>query len=604
MKFRTIIAALFLIVTITTSLFAADQTSAPLTPAVKSLKNLAPVDNWENRIKTDTVKIADGIQFRLKDYVRDTSFKNRASLKPVFDANFEKRLLKRPVQYTEDVQEMGDRLIVKRTMLLDAKNPCDREIEKAGISICFKPTGKAIKPETKKYLDQVRLKIKQRISDNPNDSESIRVKPYLKMSDAKLLDQLLNKEQTTKIITHHSVIPFIAYEFRKVPEMDVFDLKTPLSRNHQLTSVKHAAVVSQATQHTDTATGTTAGGATSGAPAPGPYTFPNTSEITAKVLTGWTIGKTFGDYFEVEFADSTWLTDRYYAGFRYNISAGFGLRWPFEIKATSTIDKVYGKTNDRILSYPANEICSGSFSTSGENAKTNAYYCAQRATVKVQAKAVNGDSAFYRATGLPSDKVFDGKEFVFEIGATCKFTASIPGPNINISCPSSLKGFDFGRDFTPQLGSTPLTLFNYTIPGRPLGLALEMYIGYAALNPGVSLTAHSGSLTADVKGYQATPSKNSVTFSTTAASFTVAEKNARGNWGIQLSDPEYGVNAALVPSLQIQVGIDLGVYAWNKKFGPYNIDALGIELGRATFPTHQDTNDTFDMKKIGTRPSR
>ncbi|HQB38633.1 MAG TPA: hypothetical protein PL053_05100 [Deltaproteobacteria bacterium] len=586
-------------------------------PAAYPMQNLTPVANWETRIRKDKVRIAEGMEFRVKDYIRGTSFRNDMALKKAFDPAFQSRMLKRPMQYTEDVQDLGDRLYVKRTMLLDAKDPCAPELEQAGISICFKPTGRAIRPESKQYLAQIRAKIQQRINAAPNDPESVRVKPFLQMTDAQLLDQILNKDDTTKIISHESVVPYVAYQFKKVPAMEMFDFRRPIPRLNQLTSIQQTAIAGR--------TGFTAGASAAGGGmalaqqgaaninqsalsqaqgntnTPTTYTFPTTKEMTAKALTGWTIGKTFGDRFEVTFAKERWWHDRYYASFNYNITAGFGLRWPFEIKAKSTIDKVYGISNQRILDYPANQICQGNFDRTNSQ---NAYLCAQRATVNVQATPVDGDPAFYAGTGLPGDKIFKGKEFVFEIGATCKFYASIPGPNISYSCPSSMRGFDFSKDFTPQLGNTPKQLFNFTVAGRPIGLALEMGIGYAALNPGVSLMAHSGRLNLGVEGYQAAPSTTSISVDNVPRTFTVSERNAAGNWGVDLYNPQYNVSATLTPSLQVQVGIDLGVYEWSKKFGPYNIDALGIELGSVNFPTHSGTRANFEMHNIGTRPTR
>jgi len=600
---------------------AATGTAPGGQPAVQPLQNLTPVANWESRIRADKVRIAEGMEFRVKDYIWGTSFKNNAALRPAFDPDFQRRLLKRPMQYTEDVQDLGDRLYVKRTMLLDAINPCDPEIERAGISICFKPNGKAIKPESKQYLDQLRAKIQQKVNTSPNDPESIRVKSFLKMTDAQLMDQILNKEDTTKIISHESVVPYVVYEFNKVPAMEMFDFNRPIPRLNQLTSIQQGAFTARS-GFTGNAAGITAGasanisqqgaanfninqtGLSQGTSTPTTYTFPNTNEINAKVLTGWTIGKSFGDRFEVTFAKERWWHDRYYASFKYNITAGFGLRWPFEVTAKSSIDKVYGISNQRILDYPATQICKGNFVRTGEQAKSNAFYCAQRANVNVQATPVNGNAAFYQATGLSSDKIFKGQEFVFKVGATCDFYGSIPGPDLSYSCPGSLKGFDFGRDFVPQLGSTPTDLFNYTIKGHDVGLELGFRFGYAALNPGVTMTAHSGSLKLGVAGYQAIPSTNAISIGSTPATFTVSENNASGNWGIELYNPQYNVSARLVPSLAVEIGIDLGIYEWSKTFGPYDIDSLGIELGSTTFPTHQGTKSNFEMNNIGTRPPR
>ena len=608
--------------------------------SILPVENLAPVADWRTRVRGDSITIANGMKFMVKDYITKTSFKNQTNLKPVFEPAFQQRFLKRPVQYTEEVQDLQDRLYVKRTMLVDAKDPCDPELAKLELGLCFKQSNKMMLPESKAHLDQVRAKIKLNIA-RASVAEKAQLLQYLQMDDKQLMHQLVNLESTTKIVSHESVVPYIAYEFRKVPAMgDLFELRMPISRINQLSSViptvsrvqfaqgaapqPYAAPTApaapafnnQSQPGMNSAMNSSLGSVSrtgsqvnqailnQDPPAPGPYQFPNTREITGKALTGWTVGKTFGDKFEVTFAKGTWWHDRYYASFRYDITAGFGLRWPFDIKATSTIDQVYGRTNQRILPYPANEICQGGFPTNGQLAHTNAFYCAQRGRVNVTATPVDGNAAFYQATGLPSDKVFNGKEFVLEIGATCKLYASIPGPNISYNCPSSLRGINLSKDFTPQLGNNPQTLVNFTQPGRPIGLALEAGIGYAALNPGISLSGNSGTLSLGVEGYQAIPSVNRAIISATPAVFSVTENNAKGNWGVVMYEPKYEVNATLIPSLQVEVGLDLGIYEWSKKFGPYNIDALAVELGRAYFPPHAGARGEYELKNIGIRPNR
>ncbi len=38
-------------------------------------------------------------------------------------------------------------------------------------------------------------------------------------------------------------------------------------------------------------------------------------------------------------------------------------------------------------------------------------------TIKVKAKTIDANPSFYTGVGIPEDKVFEGKEFVLEIGA-------------------------------------------------------------------------------------------------------------------------------------------------------------------------------------------
>ena len=588
----------------------------------RSPQNLPPVKDWQRTIKGDTIQIADGIQFRIRDYIKETSFKKNPSVKAAFSPGFKQKFLKRPIQYTEDVQDMGDRLVIKRTILLDTKNPCDPRLKRAGLSLCFQPTGKRIKPETARYLQTFRNKVKKELSARPNSPASRKFGPYLKMSDRQLLDQLLNKDSRVKIIRHESIIPYAAYKFRQTPNFNIFDLKRPVPRASRLTSIEQGAVPTLAknSARPTSVSAERAGRADMKRPhnlptrtgsvphlkpvdlAPqGPYTFNRTQEAKAKFLTGWTLGRRFGDRYEVEFAGSTFFTDRYYARFEYEVTAGFGIRWPFEVTMRSEIKSVYGR-NNQSRSYPATDICNDSIPM--KQAAGYAYLCAKGAAVTVQAKALDGSEQFYREVGVPRGQEFDGKEFVFEIGATCEFYASVPGPNIKMSCPDSIRGFDFGKHFSSQLGSRPVTLFNYTIAGRPLGLALDGGFGYGAMNPGVSLRATNGRLDFDVTGIQAKPFKKTISINDRPKEFVIQEQNAHGNWGVRLSNPRYSVEALLTPTMQVEIGIDLGVYSWTDKFGPYNIDALELSLGTATFDQHTGTNTSIEIKNIGTRPAR
>jgi hypothetical protein len=279
-----------------------------------------------------------------------------------------------------------------------------------------------------------------------------------------------------------------------------------------------------------------------------PLEFPPselTKTIDAKFLTGFTYGRSYGHHYFVEFAEETAITDRYYASFWYTISAGFGLRWPFHVTGSATIDKVYTEGNPPVVTYPANKLCSGTFYRSKENAK----YCAQRATVSLLATPVDGDSAFYAETGLPPEKIF-----LEEFGATCKFLASIPGPNIHLSCPDSLKQ-DFGQHYAPQLGPTERDLFNKTFDGRAMGLSIDFGVLYAAFNPGFTVQGKDGRLSFDVKGYSARPSTPVVNLENRKVEFTLTEDNASGPWGFEINNPRYGVNVLIAPSLELELGV-------------------------------------------------
>ena len=83
-----------------------------------------------------------------------------------------------------------------------------------------------------------------------------------------------------------------------------------------------------------------------------PLTFTNKSQFEKKYIMCETFGRAFGDVYEVEFAGETWVTDRYYASFTYDITYGFGLRFPFIVRDESTIDKVYSGSSNQVVDYP------------------------------------------------------------------------------------------------------------------------------------------------------------------------------------------------------------------------------------------------------------
>ena len=76
------------------------------------------------------------------------------------------------------------------------------------------------------------------------------------------------------------------------------------------------------------------------------------------------------------------------------------------------------------------------------------------------------------------------------------------------------------------------------------------------------------------------------------------------SFGLSLTNPEYTVEAQLVPRLEIEIGVDLGVYDWDHTFGPYDIDELAISLGNFKFTPHAGTPNRFNYTNIGSSKGR
>jgi hypothetical protein len=200
---------------------AAPAVAAPKAPAAPIVSLPAVGGNWRPNLRAGKVALADGVNFNAQDFINLTSLRNHAKLKNFFTPDFQQKFLKAPVRYTEDVREDNDRLVITRSLEIPTKDPCAPGMEISGMSLCFKPRNEPISKESKEHLDKIRLKINNKLRANPGDPGANTYKSYLRMSDHQLLDQILNKQSTTKKITLQSIVPYTAYQFRMIPHMDI-----------------------------------------------------------------------------------------------------------------------------------------------------------------------------------------------------------------------------------------------------------------------------------------------------------------------------------------------------------------------------------------------
>lgn len=177
---------------------------------------------------------------------------------------------------------------------------------------------------------------------NPDNNKAFNQK-FLNMDDVSFLDYIINNKDKTKIIKHVSVVTFKSYQFNKVPKLDMLSSNfTKLPAANQLSSTLSSIsttrlnpalmrsnpelyrikdfikpvefVIIDEAEHEAVE-----------------FTFNNEKHYSNNMLLGSTFGRHFSDSYEVQLARSTWFTDRYYANFNYSITAGLGLRWPFQL---------------------------------------------------------------------------------------------------------------------------------------------------------------------------------------------------------------------------------------------------------------------------------
>lgn len=307
------------------------------------------------------------------------------------------------------------------------------------------------------------------------------------------------------------------------------------------------------------------------APPPPPQKVETSTPITEqKYLTGFTLGKSYEWSYKVEKTIKWCLIGckkKYYAKAYARLSYGFGLRFPIRL----------GGTYDY----------AGEVTSTGKSQNGAASYTAQFAPF-------DGSPDDYRATGLPENKLFNGKELVAEAWAGAGFSAHIPvypdPPDIDISV---------GKDFT-ELLPAPFAGGNLTPPpaGQTesgnfifsqfdlLGGRLNFGVVGAQVFPAVKIGLHSDNLS-----FRLTDELSGATTMLTHPGQKVPLK-VDGNQvsKFKIDQPLYNVGFVITPGIDARLFVDIGV--WGKTWDfPLFFPELTIEIpkGGVDFACHDGT---------------
>lgn len=524
-------------------------------------------------LRNKIVQVSPGMHMRVGDYVKASSFKKNATVKNFLSPQFTKRYLKEKPVYREEVVAKGDRLVVKRTLVLKTDNPCDIPSNGKQVSVCFAPKKKApakIPTKLKQELETIRKKLRigknqpTRFRSNIERRALSRIDDLIKMDDKQLVEYLLNQADDEKTIYHESELALVA------ESEAIGGGATMIQNDNQLGDVSSEYWNEK-------------------------LTFERERTTNMPFINGYTWKKGMEDSFEITFCGSTWFTDRYYAKFSYDLSLAVGLRFPFDVEAQSNITHVQDANGT--APYPARSLCQG---VTNQQA---AIHCAKQATVRFKATPKNAQAADYSKLGIPSDKVFEGNEFIFKVVANARLYASIPGPNFDVDLGHKVQ---FKNHFTTPMGSSNATLADISIRGKDYGLELSAGAlgvkGYAALNPGIRVTGKNGRISMPVTSY-----KDTATVSTSASlqipknSWSQTVNLNRKNistptkpWGVVANTPSYTADIVVTPTIAVEIGVEVVYWDWYTTIGPLDIDALSLNLGEFSFQPHEGTPSKYN----------
>ncbi|MCP5053436.1 MAG: hypothetical protein GY940_40095 [bacterium] len=298
-----------------------------------------------------------------------------------------------------------------------------------------------------------------------------------------------------------------------------------------------------------------------------------TETLVAKFLAGFTRGK-------------SWEWERrwnYTSGFfRVTLGASYGIGLRIPIKATGVLTPSLIEVKD----------------TRDRHTPMHG---------RVHAEVLNANSAFYRDTGLPQSKVFDGKEAVLEVEFGYGYKLRALWKTLKHKRYTTY-GFNYSKHFTPPFGSNQNAGYRFEIPpsltrtelnftvikgyaqaGLKLGGRGEVQLDYEAIQDGVG----KGKKVLTLWDSRSQQIRNNLSLINPPGN--QVRKSSR--YGFKLSNPRYNIDLTLTP--EVKIGVNIG-YRWlSRSFntGWISLNAFRLNLGKVGFGRHSGTRSTYTLNK-------
>ncbi|MDO9226361.1 MAG: hypothetical protein Q8M09_11700 [Pseudomonadota bacterium] len=223
-------------------------------------------------------------------------------------------------------------------------------------------------------------------------------------------------------------------------------------------------------------------------------------------------------------------------------------------------------------------------------------------TLQLRATAFNAGPEYYLAAGLDPTQVFDGNEFVLEVGSSLNYKLYLLGKDRakgTLPSPSLVQS----RDFTPPLGGTAREIFpTIAIPPELTNTTLELgalrgdlTLGFSLRGDGAALSQVSLLVDDAPREVRPLPLRDTGGITETLRLHPLAAGVQRQRYGLRIAAPQYQMNLSVVP--QLQVGMDIGVGEFRRGIRTDWFDLISHPLGQITLPPHAGTRDAYQWNE-------
>jgi hypothetical protein len=302
-----------------------------------------------------------------------------------------------------------------------------------------------------------------------------------------------------------------------------------------------------------------------------------------------------------EFVNGYWQGDGFELEERWNFSIGSlkfkagayyeaTLRAPIEVTTTMTPTQMVCASND--------EDQESDYST------------------EVKVDLIDANAEFYSRAGVPENKLYEGQELAFEIGAYARVDLNLPGTWLDVhqTIPQN-PGYNWGRNFRPPFGDcgtdcgfyafiddsithTGFDLFGVIGGGAQIGFNVsgtgDLDFSYSSVleDKLISSVRDNGDEKVTHRASFTKPSEMS--FDTTLEPLT--EKGSK-EFGYELSDFSYVWRVVITPALKADAYIDCPLLHWDAGIAPIDFDFASIRLGSIALPPLTGTFETDRVTK-------